>query len=324
MTKVNNIRLLIFKALPPAMREWYQYNMQYGNIAIINKTIKRILTGRLSDRMYIYIEYLFSKKRLPNLENPTRFSEKIQWLKLHGNFEQYAKYVDKLEVRKIITRKLGKKYLIPLIGFWSKFEDIPFEDLPQKFILKATHGSGYVYFCKDKLSLNKKFLKKLTAKWLDENFYELHREPQYKRLKPRLICENYLKDESGELRDYKFSCFNGVPRMIEVMSNRYANMTIDAFDANWRKLPIKFINNKNSVKAIARPKRLEEMISIAKKLSKNFIFVRVDLYSVNDKIYFGELTFTPGNGIYIPISDQTDYEIGKLLDLSTYRIFYEK
>jgi hypothetical protein len=288
---------------------------------IFEKLSKFGLTNILSDKQYIKLDYFIFKKEKLNLENPQTYSEKIQWIKIYGKLDKYSKFVDKYEVRKFVERTIGEKYLIPLLGVWDRFEDIPFEKLPNQFVLKSTNGSGTNFICEDKSKLDKAKLKKIANSWLNRNFYYEHREIQYKPIKPRLIAEKYMKDDVDYLMDYKFFCFNGVPKLIEVYLDVFTDEKVNMFDANWKKLDISlhFPNSKDNTQ---KPKQFNEMMGIARKLSKEFPFVRVDLYIFKDKVYFGELTFTPGNGMYNIRPSKADFEIGKLIDLSKFK--YER
>lgn len=272
----------------------------------------------LPDKQVMIIDYFFIFGKLPNLRQPETISEKIQWVKLYGGLEKYTKYVDKYEVRNIVGKIIGKKYLVSLLGVWDKFEDIDFDKLPKQFVLKATHGSSYVFICKDKTFLDKKSLEKTVAKWLGENFYEKTREIQYKSCTARIICEEYLEDESGGLTDYKIYCFNGKPHLIEILTDRHSQMKDDFYDIHWNTMSIDFRGSPHSKKTLKKPKNLTEMLIVSEKLSKHFPFVRVDLYVVRNKIYFGELTFTPSNGLLVFYPPQVNYRLGKLINLSKY------
>lgn len=287
-------------------------------VFIIDEIIKKRILTYLSDKQYILLNYYISRKYIPKLNNPITFSEKIQWIKLYGGLEKYTKFVDKYEVRDFIRKTIGGKYLIPLIGVWEKFEDIPFNKLPRQFVLKATHGTAYVFVCKDKSSLDMNSLKKTVNKWMQENYYKMSREIQYKNCKPMIVCEKYLEDESGELTDYKFFCFNGKPHFIYIVSNRFTKQKYDFLDLNWKKIPIIYADYPNAIQEYKKPENLHEMIEVAEKLSKSFPFVRVDLYSIKGKTYFGELTFTPANGMDTFDPPEVDYQLGTLIDLSKY------
>jgi hypothetical protein len=285
---------------------------------IINDVVKNRIYKFLSNRQQIIIDYFIATKKLLKLSDPKTFSEKIQWIKVYGRLERYTKYVDKYEVRDFITKTLGKEYLIPLLGVWNSFEEIDFDRLPNQFVLKATHGCAYVYICRNKETLDIHSLRNTVKKWLHENFYNKTRELQYRDCKPRIICEQYMEDESGELIDYKILCFNGLPQFIEVHTGRLLTHNADYKDLNWRKLPMSCVLGPNSNKELRKPKHLKTMINIARILSKPFPFVRVDLYYVKEKIYFGELTFTPANGLGRFEPPEVESKLGELFDLSKY------
>ncbi len=288
-------------------------------VFIIDEIIKKRILIYLPDKLFVLLNYYTLRKTLPNIRNPITFSEKIQWIKLYGGLEKYTEYVDKYEIRDFIRKTIGEKYLIPLVGMWGKSDEINFNKLPRQFVLKATHGQGYNYICKDKSSLDIAMVRNTLTNWINEDFYKKTREIQYKFCKPKILCEKYLEDESGSLIDYKIFCFNGKPHIIEVISDRYSEMKDDFMDLHWRKLPFIYNGYPQSIKILKKPPKLDEMIDIASKLSKPFPFVRVDLYSVNNSIYFGELTFTPANGLETFDPPEVDYQLGKLIDLSKYR-----
>jgi hypothetical protein len=260
------------------------------------RTPARRAVRALPDGLYLRLRFLLVMRRIPHLRNPRTFSEVIQWLKLHGNLERYAPYADKYEVRQYVARTIGSQYLIPLIGVWDEFDQIPWDDLPQQFVLKSTHGCGDNFVCRDKSATDLARVRQTVTKWMSANFYHEHREAQYRNVVPRLIAEAYLEDDSGGLRDYKFSCFEGIPFLLEVMSNRGPGMTVNLYDRQWNLLPVTTKGYSNSAKPLTRLALLDDMLDAVTKLSARFPFVRVDLYYVDEKVYFGELTFTPANG----------------------------
>ncbi|MEW9671616.1 ATP-grasp fold amidoligase family protein [Ammoniphilus sp. 3BR4] len=269
-------------------------------------------------------EISFIKKRFkrllgykPNLENPQTFQEKLQWIKLYGNLERFAKYTDKYEVRKFIKRRIGEKYLIPLFGVYKKVDDIEFNSLPQSFIMKATHGCGWNIIVKDKSKIDWNDATEKMRNWVNSNYYQLTGQRNYKPLKGRVIIEKLLQDPSGDLKDYKFHCFHGNPLYVVVHGGRYTDRRSDVYDMNWHKLPFKFAKKKNFSRSVEKPKRFHEMVAIARKLAKDFAYVRVDLYYTNDRIYFGELTFVPTNG-YTRAPLEYGKLFGSLLDLNKY------
>lgn len=244
-----------------------------------------------SDETYLKLVYrgCFNKKL--NLENPKTYNEKLQWLKLNDRDKSYQALVDKYEVRRFVEKRIGIKYLIPLLGVWDKFEQIDFSLLPNEFVLKCTHDSGGVVICKDKKKLKLDETRKKIVKSLKRNFYYIGREWPYKEIKPRIICEKYLVDESKvELKDYKFFCFDGEVKAMFVATDRGIDTKFDYYDLDFNHLDIKQYYN-NSNKKILRPRSFTEMIELAEILSKGYPHVRVDFYDVNGQVYFGEMTF---------------------------------
>ncbi|WP_237606037.1 ATP-grasp fold amidoligase family protein [Salinicoccus sp. ID82-1] len=260
---------------------------------------KSKLLRYVPDKLYLRIYYFIATKEKLNLENPKSFNEKLQWLKINDRNSKYNSIVDKYEVREYVSKKIGKEYLIPLYGVYKRYEDIDFDALPSQFVLKSTHTSGHVYICNDKNKINHTKLKSTVDKWLKKNLYHPHREWPYKDVEPRIVCEKLMVDESGnDLKDYKFFVFHGEPKVIQVDFNRYINHKRNIYDLDWNLLPLKIeIQNDPNV-IINKPQNLDKMLELAKKLGEDFTFIRADLYSINDKIYFGELTFFPGAGYY--------------------------
>jgi hypothetical protein len=280
-------------------------------------SIRSTVKSNMSDKVFIYLQYYQSKKRLLNLRNPKTYSEKLQWTKIYGELEQYSMYADKLTVRPYIKDTIGEKYLIPLLGHWDNFDDIDFNALPNQFVLKATHGSGYNFLCTDKAAIDMPALKKEVASWTEDNFYDHQREVQYKHLKPHLVAEHYLEDESGELRDYKFTCSKGNIDFIELHSNRVSGHNVQLMDKNWVRLPFETIAGEPH-EILPKPANYDEVLTVVSKLAHDFPFVRVDLYLANGQIYFGELTYTPGDGTF-PFVGESDLSMGKLIDLSGFK-----
>jgi len=265
----------------------------------------------------LYLKQVF-KLRLGyplNLKNPKTFNEKIQWMKLYGDLQQYTNLVDKYEVRKYVANTIGEEYLIPLLGVWDKVEDIDFSKLPEQFVLKCNHDCGSVVICTDKAAFDVEKAKNKLKKCLKRNFYYRFREPQYKKIKPRIICEKYIVDESGnDLKDYKIFCFNEIPKIIEVIADRFTSQKINFYDTEWNYIAVsgKCSTDPN---AIDKPCNLQEMLGLAKKLSENIPHVRVDLYSINNRIYLGELTFTSAAGFRKFEPKEFDFEMGSWLEL---------
>lgn len=248
-------------------------------------------------KIVVQIENLRKYKKLINLKKPKYFGEKIQWMKIYGNLEQYGNIVDKYKVREFIKDKIGEEYLIPLIGVYDSEDEIDFNNLPNKFVLKVNHGSGYNIICSDKSKLDVNDTKKKLKKWLKEDYAEIKKEYQYKNVKRKIVCESFINDKNGELLDYKFFCFNGKVEFIKVDIDRYDGHKVNIYDKKWNLLPMEEYGMPNSNKIIEKPNNLQKMIEIAEVLSKEFNFARIDLYYVDGTIYFGEVTLTPAGGV---------------------------
>ena len=294
--------------------------MEYikSRLGIMRRKLKIKKNQKKTVKDVCFEKYYEKLKEYPNIDNPTTFGDKIQWIKINADLKKFQKYADKYEVREYIEQKIGKDYLIDLIDVYENVDDINFEKLPKQFVLKGTHGSGYNIVVKDKAKLNINIAKYKLNYWLNENFYEVSKESQYKYIKPRIVCEKFIQDKNGDLKDYKIFCFNGSPKYIEIHHDRVSKK-LDYYDTEWNKMNLKSYGYEESENGVEKPKKLDEMLSIAKKLSEDFPFVRVDLYYVDDKIYFGELTLTPasGNERYIPI--EQDMKIAQLIDLNAYK-----
>lgn len=270
----------------------------------------------ISDSLYLKGFYrLFMGEKL-DLKNPKTFNQKIQWLKLHNKDKRYTKMVDKYGAREIIKNELGEEYLIPLLGVWNKFDDIDFNKLPNQFVLKTTHDSGSIVVCTDKSRLNIKLARNKMNSALRNNYFYFGREYPYKNVPSRIICEQYIADGNFmELRDYKFYCFNGEPKILLIASNRFADLKLDFYDMDLNLLPFTKGHYMHSNNIVTRIEALDSMIEIATKFSKGIPFLRVDLYYINSKIYFGEFTFHPegGTGHFHP--REWDKKLGDMIKL---------
>lgn len=271
----------------------------------------------VSDERYLKKQYKTYIGKSLNLENPKSFNEKLQWLKLYDRKPEYTIMVDKYLVRDYIAKQIGEEYLIPLLGVWDRADDIDFDALPEQFVLKCNHDSGNVFICKDKQNFPKNEIKKKLKKALKKNLFWWGREWPYKNVPRKMIAEKYMVDESGyELKDYKFMCFNGEVKCSFICSNRYSKggLHVTFFDRDWNVMP--FERHYPAVKeGLPKPVNYDKMIELAEKLSKNIPFLRVDFYEVDGKIYFGELTFYPGNGMEEFTPEEWDYKLGEWIKL---------
>jgi len=225
--------------------------------------------------------------------------------------------VDKYEVRKFVAQKIGEEYLIPLLGVYNNFDEIDFSSLPDQFVLKPNHTSGNVFICKDKSKINYALLSKEVNAWMKRRYYWVHREWPYKNVKPRILCEEYMVDESKrELRDYKLLCFGGKVMCSFVCLNRNSDngLNVDFYDIDWNPMPFER-HYPRSGTITPKPKTYEKMVEFAEILSKSFPFVRVDFYEVYGQLYFGELTFYPGSGLEEFTPESYDYLLGSWMNL---------
>lgn len=249
----------------------------------------------LSDKSYLQFKYFAAFGKTINFSNPKSFNEKLQWLKVNDRRSSYTKMVDKHKVKDYIANKIGSEYIIPTLGVWDNFDDINFDALPNQFVLKCTHDSGGIIICKDKKSFDMISAKKKIEKSLCCCFFWMGREWPYKNVKPKIIAEQYMGEN---LNDYKLFCFNGIPKMTLVCSDRFAvdGLKEDFFDENWVHISVKRPGHENSNSIIECPKQYELMKALAADLSYGIPFSRIDLFEIEGKVYFGEITFYPASG----------------------------
>ena len=267
----------------------------------------------IPDKQMIKFQYYVKLKRKLNLKNPQRYTEKIQWYKLNYRNDDMPICVDKYRVREYIQRKGIDGILVKLYASYDKADDITLADLPDKFILKTTNGSGTNIICKDKSKLHETTLKEQVAVFLKQSSASAGREWAYSHVRPKIIVEQLLEDPSspdGSVNDYKFLCFNGKPEYIVLDVDRFTNHKRNIYDTQWNNLHIASDCPCSDID-YPKPDTLEEMLNIAKVLCEDFPAVRVDLYSINGTIYFGELTFFPWSGYVQYNPDSFDYEMGK-------------
>ena len=252
-----------------------------------------------------------------NLDTPQTFSEKMQWLKLYDRHPEYTKMVDKVNAKQWLAERIGGKYIIPTLGIWERAEDIDFNRLPEQFVIKCNHNSGKgMFICRDKKSINVERVRSGLAKGLKQNYYLQSREWPYKNVNRQIIVEQYLSADDGDLKDYKFFCFGGVPKMCQVIKGRETNMVIDFFDMDWRHQPFHEPREYPfSDEPIAQPTRFNEMKQLASILSKGYPFLRVDFYEVDGRVYVGELTFYPTSGMGGFEPNEWDLRFGEWISL---------
>lgn len=277
------------------------------------KKILKSFSKILPDALFLKIKFYFKLHYRLNLRNPKTLNEKLQWLKLYDHNPIYSTMVDKVSAKTYVKKIIGEKYIIPTLGVYDDWSFIDFHKLPLKFVIKCTHDSGGVIICNDKNKLDYKQSKKTIESSLKRNYFYDNREWPYKNIKPRIIVEKYIGDN---INDYKIQCFNGNVDSIFVCEGRNNSDGVRYyyFDKDWNYLnycnysDIDFEHLKT-----LKPKHLNEMIEISKKLSHGFTQLRVDLYEINDKIYFGELTLYTNAGFDTTISRKADNEMGSRL-----------
>lgn len=278
----------------------------------------KIFNFLFPDKLYVEMLFRFRMGKRLDLKTPKTYNEKLQWLKLYDRKSCYAILVDKYAVKEIVAKQIGKEHVIPTLGVWQQPEDIDWGSLPSKFVLKTTMGGGNngVIVCKDITKLNKQQAVAKLRKSMKDDIYKRLREWPYKDVPKRVIAEVYMEDvESGELPDYKFFCFDGEVKALFIATERgTGNVKFDFFDKDFNHLDL-VQSHPMSGKEIEKPNCYDEMIRIAETLSKGIPHVRIDLYEVNGKVYFGEYTFYHHGGIMPFHPEKWDYEFGSWIKL---------
>ena len=280
---------------------------------------KRILSQKIQLRRYNDREavcHIYQKRlnRELDLENPKRFTEKLQWLKLYYRRPVMTRIADKIAVREYLTDRGYGEYLVPVVGIYRSASEIDFSQLPEKCILKASHGSS-MHLVKNG-EIRHPFLWKMIMKsWLKMNIYVEGREWPYKNVRPGIICEEFMEAKTEhKLRDYKVFCFSGNPEFIQVDTDLLKDHRINFYDTEWKQLPIT-CQYPGTEEKIPKPVNYETMLEIAKNLSKDFPHVRVDFYEYDTQLRIGEMTFFDGSGFYNFHPDQYDFIFGEKLQL---------
>ncbi len=268
--------------------------------------------NHMSDEKFLKKKFRLLMGYPLDLENPRTFNEKLQWLKLHDRNPLYTTMADKYAVKEYVAQKIGAEYVIPNLGVWERAEDVDFSKLPDRFVLKCTHDSHGLVICKDRSKLDEEKAREILREGLKQNYYQKFREWPYKDIKPRIIAEQYMEDDTGEeLRDYKVLCFGGEPKLIELHQGRYSDHpTQDYYDVEWKRSEIsqgQLRKYHTSGKDFPKPPVLDEMLRCSRILSEGIPHIRVDWYCVSGKLYFGELTFYDGAG-FAPF-DKKEYDL---------------
>lgn len=278
----------------------------------------RGLLNWMPDRVYLRILYKARMGKKLNLKNPKTFNEKLQWLKLYDRRPEYTTMVDKYEAKKYVAELIGQDYIIPTLGVWDRFEDINFESLPQQFVLKCTHDSGGLVIVRDKTRLDFEAARARINRSLKCDYFWTNREWPYKNVKPRVIAEKYMVDESDcELKDYRFFCFDGFAKAMFIATDRASKTEETKFDFHDMDfMPLPCTNgHPNASYEIKRPASFEKMKELAEKLSQDLPHVFVDFYDINGQVYFGELTFSHWSGMVQFVPEEWDRTFGDWIKL---------
>ena len=272
----------------------------------------------LPTKLVLYIDHFRAYGKILDLKDPKYFGEKIQWIKLYGQVERFTPLVDKYLVRKHIEKKIGKEYLPELYKVYKNVDEIDYDELPERFVLKLNSGSGANIICKDKSLLDRELTNKKIRKMMKEKYYKCTKEPQYKNINKMIICEEYLENSKGFLTEYKLHCFDGKVKFIEVHEERFNGNRESYYYPDWSRTEFspKWVNNNENYKE--KPKYLEELIKLGETLAEGFTYVRVDINSTDEKLYFSELTFTPASGMNAFYPLEKDLEIASMIDLKKY------
>lgn len=295
---------------------YFLVHPRYFVVALIER-----FGGWIPDKLYLRLAYYLHTGNVLHLNPPRTFNEKIQWLKLYDRNPLYTSLVDKYSVKEYVGKIIGEDYIIPTLGVWNCPEDIDYDSLPNRFVLKTTHdGGGEGVIVCDKNNLNKKYINSKLKRSLKRNIYRSLREWPYKGIRPQIMAEQFIEqsDVKGEnLKDYKFFCFNGEPKFCQVKSHIGGKDFIDVFDMQWNLLPFTCLNplQKNAEITPKIPDNFELMSALAKLLCDIADFVRVDFYNVNGRIFFGEITFYPASGMGEFTPKEYDSIIGEMLGL---------
>ena len=279
--------------------------------------IKNML-GLVPDKLYLKIRYYHYTKQKLNLKKPETFNEKLQWLKLYNRNPEHTIMADKVKVKEYIADKLGTEYVIPTLGVWDSAEDVDFDSLPDKFVIKCNHNSGTgMYVCTDKSKMDTGKVRKALKRGLRENYYACDREWPYKNIDRKIIAEQFLDDGSGHgLIDYKVFNFNGEPQLIQVDFDRFTEHKKNLYSTEWELCNFEFNYPSHPEVTIPKPKQLDKMLEISKILSKGHPYLRTDFYVVNDNIYIGELTFFPASGYGKFNPEEYNKKFGDMINLS--------
>lgn len=272
------------------------------------------LLNWIPDSLYLRIAYYCEMGSILHLKAPVNYTEKIQWVKLYDRRPEYNTYVDKYEVRDYIKQRIGADYLIPLIDVYDHPDNIDWSSLPNRFVLKCTHGSSMNIICTDKEQLDEAQTKLQLSHWMHVNLFWLGREWAYKDVKPRIICEAFISDNTQTPHDYKVICFNGKPHLIEIHTDRFGEHTLDFYSLDWRHMD--YVDGYPSCHHnIEKPPVLDEMLRLSEQLATGTCISRIDWYYVSGKLFFGEITLYEASGFPRAYKSDANLYLGNQIQL---------
>lgn len=271
------------------------------------------LLSWMSDKANVKLIYRLRTGKALDLKNPETFNEKLQWLKVYDHNPRYTNLVDKVTAKQVVGRLIGEEHIVPIIKTWEKAEQIDLSMLPDQFVLKCNHDQGSVVIVRDKRKLNLNETVDFFKKRLKKNNYFSTREFGYKGIIPLVFAENFLGES---IRDYKFYCFHGEPLFLYVGQGLTCDhsLKIDYFDLDWNPMPF-YRTDYERLGKVPKPRHFEEMKEIAKVLSKDVPFVRIDLFEENSTVFFSEFTLCPASGFMPFVPEEYDRIIGSYLNI---------
>lgn len=302
------------------------FNLIFHNPRVLGIIGLQKISCLVSDKPYLEMMYWLNMGKKLNLKNPVTFNEKLQWLKLYNHNPEYTVMVDKVKAKEYVAKLIGEEHIIPTLGVWDDPDDIDFDALPNQFVLKCNHNSGTgMCICRDKSKLDIEKVKAELRKGLKENYFMRWREWPYKNVPRKILAEKFMVDTEQnveaitkgkleELNDYKIFCFNGEPKVLFVASDRANKVCFDYYDMNLKHLDLKQ-GGDNYHGEVKLPKHFDEMKELAAKISQGIPHVRTDFYEINDKVYFGELTFFDSTGMAKFTPEEWDEKLGNMIQL---------
>ena len=282
---------------------------------VLKEFIKKC-TYVLPDKVYLSLRYFLTFRRFPDWENPKSYNEKVQWLKVYDRDPRYGQMVDKAAVKDLVSRLIGPEYVIPTLGVWDRPEDVDFDALPDRFVLKCTHDSGSVVLCPDKEKLNREEAMQVLRRGMALDYFKEYREWPYRDVPRRILAEAYLTDETGAApSDYKVMCFQGEPKLVILHQGRFGKHTMDFYDTDWNRMSITRVGQARSETDAPRPDCLEKMLELSSVLSREIPHLRVDWYICGGRLYLGELTFYNNSGFGPFVDPRDDALLGSWIRL---------